>query len=85
MQDGRAFLRWSKTRYDVIIIEPMSPLQAGVVNLYSKEFYELALNRLKNDGILVQWLPLHLVGPGDAKSITQTFKKSGNWNASLHA
>ena len=40
VQDGRAFLRWSKTRYDVIIIEPMSPLQAGVVNLYSKEFYE---------------------------------------------
>ena len=87
VQDGRAFLRWSKTRYDVIIIEPMSPLQAGVVNLYSKEFYELALSRLKNDGILVQWLPLHLVGPGDAKSITKTFKnvfpKFSVWNSFL--
>ena len=87
VQDGRAFLRWSKTRYDVIIIEPMSPLQAGVVNLYSKEFYELALNRLKNDGILVQWLPLHLVGPGDAKSITQTFNnvfpQFSVWNSFL--
>ncbi len=73
IQDGRAYLKWSKTTYDVIIMEPMSPLQAGVVNLYSKEFYELALSRLKEDGLLVQWLPLHLVGPEDARSITHTF------------
>jgi len=87
VQDGRTFLRWSKTRYDVIILEPMSPLQAGVVNLYSKEFYELALNSLKDNGILVQWLPLHLVGPRDAKSITRTFKnvfpKFSVWNSFL--
>jgi spermidine synthase len=87
IQDGRAFLRWSRTRYDVIIMEPMSPLQAGVVNLYSEEFYELALNHLKEDGILVQWLPLHLVGREDARSITQTFKnvfpQSSVWNSFL--
>ena len=87
IQDGRAFLRWSKTLYDVIIMEPMSPLQAGVVNLYSKEFYELALKRLKDDGILVQWLPLHLVGPKDARSIARTFEyvfpKFSIWNSFL--
>ncbi|MFT4577981.1 MAG: spermidine synthase [Nitrospinales bacterium] len=87
IQDGRAFLRWSKTRYDVIIMEPMSPLQAGVVNLYSKEFYELALDHLEEDGILVQWLPLHLVGREDARSITQTFNnvfpESSVWNSFL--
>ncbi len=75
IQDGRTFLKWSKSAYDVIIMEPMSPLQAGVVNLYSKEFYELALSRLKEDGLLVQWLPLHLVGPEDARSITHTFRE----------
>ena len=73
VQDGRAYLKWTESTYDVIIMEPMSPLQAGVVNLYSKEFYELALSRLKEDGLLVQWLPLHLVGPEDARSITHTF------------
>jgi hypothetical protein len=74
-------------RYDVIIMEPMSPLQAGVVNLYSKEFYELALDHLKGDGIMVQWLPLHLVGREDARSITQTFKnvfpETSVWNSFL--
>ena len=87
VQDGRAFLRWSNTRYDVIIMEPMSPLQAGVVNLYSKEFYDLALNHLKQDGILVQWLPLHLVGREDARLITRTFKnvfpEFSVWNSFL--
>ena len=87
VQDGRAFLRWSKTRYDVIIMEPMSPLQSGVVNLYSKEFYELALDHLKENGILVQWLPLHLVGREDARSITRTFKdvfpEFSVWNSFL--
>lgn len=87
IQDGRAFLRWSNTRYDVIVMEPMSPLQAGVVNLYSKEFYELALNHLKEDGMLVQWLPLHLVGREDARSITRTFKnvfpEFSVWNSFL--
>ncbi len=75
IQDGRAFLKWSKSTYDVIIMEPMSPLQAGVVNLYSKEFYELALSHLKEDGLLVQWLPLHLVGSEDARAITHTFRQ----------
>ena len=75
IQDGRSFLKWTMEAYDVIIMEPMSPLQAGVVSLYSQEFYELALKRLKSNGLLVQWLPLHLVGPEDARSITQTFGK----------
>ena len=75
IQDGRTFLKWSKSNYDVIIMEPMSPLQAGVVNLYSREFYELALSHLKEDGLLVQWLPLHLVGPEEARFITHTFRQ----------
>lgn len=87
IQDGRSFLKWSQSKYDVIIMEPMSPLQAGVVNLYSKEFYELALSHLKEDGLLVQWLPLHLVGPEDARSITHTFRnvfpEFSVWNSFL--
>ena len=87
IQDGRSFLKWTEFTYDVIIMEPMSPLQAGVVNLYSREFYELALSRLKEDGLLLQWLPLHLVGPEDARSITHTFNgvfpEFSVWNSFL--
>ncbi|MEE2986192.1 MAG: fused MFS/spermidine synthase [Nitrospinota bacterium] len=74
IQDGRTFLRWNPAAYDVITLEPMAPVQAGVVNLYSREFYELGKSRLKEGGLIMQWLPLHLVGRDDAKSIIKTFQ-----------
>jgi len=87
IQDGRTFTRWTKNKYDVITLEPMSPIQAGTVNLYSREFYQLAANRLKKDGLMMQWLPLHLVGPDDAKSILKTFQEvfphTSIWNSFL--
>jgi spermidine synthase len=87
VQDGRTFTRWTESSYDAITLEPMSPVQAGVVNLYSKEFYEQALNRLNPDGLMMQWLPLHLVGPDDAKAIIKTFQEvfphTSVWNSFL--
>jgi len=87
VQDGRTFTRWTESSYDVITLEPMSPVQAGVVNLYSREFYEQALDRLNSDGLMMQWLPLHLVGPDDAKAIIKTFQEvfphTSVWNSFL--
>ena len=87
IQDGRAFTRWTKNSYDVITLEPMSPVQAGVVNLYSKEFYQQALDRLNPGGVMMQWLPLHLVGTEDAKAIIKTFQEvfpeTSVWNSFL--
>ena len=87
VQDGRTFTRWTESTYDVITLEPMSPVQAGVVNLYSKEFYEQALGRLNPGGLMMQWLPLHLVGPDDAKAIIKTFQEvfpnTSVWNSFL--
>jgi|TARA_B110000116_G_scaffold118263_1_gene102504 spermidine synthase len=87
IQDGRTFTRWTKNKYDVITLEPMSPVQAGTVNLYTKDFYELSANILNKNGIMMQWLPLHLVGPEDARSILKTFQEvfphTSIWNSFL--
>ena len=87
VQDGRTFTRWTQSSYDVITLEPMSPVQAGVVNLYSKEFYEQAFARLNPGGLMMQWLPLHLVGPDDARAIIKTFQEvfphTSVWNSFL--
>ncbi len=84
-QDGRRFLQYTNKSYDIITLEPMSPVQSGVTNLYSREFYELAAKHLNENGLIVQWLPLHLVGPEDAKSIIKTFQNvfpsSSVWNS----
>lgn len=70
VEDGRAFLRRSSgERYDVITQEPMPPHFAGVAALYSEEYYRLARARLADDGVMVQWLPMHLTAPDDARQI----------------
>jgi spermidine synthase/lipoprotein NlpI len=59
VQDGRNFLLTTQKQYDVITGEPPPPRTAFTVNLYTKDFYEAALSRLKPGGIVAQWIPLH--------------------------
>lgn len=55
--DGRNYLKLTHDRFDVITIDPPPPIDAaGVSNLYSKEFYALARDRLKPGGIMAQWI-----------------------------
>jgi hypothetical protein len=73
VMDGRAYLRRTSKVYDVITLEPMPPTDAGVNALYSREFYQLARERLGPDGIIAQWLPFHCVAPLHSASIARTF------------
>ena len=56
--DVRHYLLRSSQTFDVITFEPPPPHDAGVVNLYSQEFYALAKRRLAAGGVLAQWMPL---------------------------
>ncbi|MEQ1918198.1 MAG: fused MFS/spermidine synthase [Elusimicrobiota bacterium] len=56
--DGRNHLLRARRGYDIIISDPSPPLYAaGTVNLYSREFFELAARHLNPGGILAVWLP----------------------------
>jgi spermidine synthase len=72
VDDGRNFLLTTNERYDIITSEPMPPYYAGMVNLYSKEYYELARDRLTPGGLVVQWLPMHLLTLGESLGILKT-------------
>ena len=64
LEDGRNVLLTNPRRtYDLITIEITNIWFAGATNLYSREFYELARQRLKPDGVLQQWIQLHHIGP----------------------
>jgi spermidine synthase len=66
VNDGRNFLKLARKRFDVITIDPPPPIDAaGVNNLYSKEFLELARDHLKKGGIMAHWLP----GPGSHSGV----------------
>lgn len=58
VNDGRNHLLRAREGYDVIMVDPSPPLYAaGTVNLYSKDFFELAKRRLNPGGMLAVWLP----------------------------
>jgi len=58
--DARHHLLTTEQTFDIITLEPPPPHDAGVVNLYSREFYELARRRLRPGGMVAQWIPLDI-------------------------
>ncbi len=71
VNDGRNFLKLSREKYDVITIDPPPPIDAaGVNNLYSREFLELAKSHLKRGGIMAHWIPFPGSGSGIDDMIT---------------
>lgn len=72
LNDGRNHLLVSPERYDVITSEPMPPTYAGVVSLYSREYYLLARERLNPGGLIAQWLPFHLLTVEESWQILRT-------------
>jgi spermidine synthase len=59
LEDGRNLLLVGHDRYDVVTVELTSIWFAGAANLYNREFYETAAQRLSEGGVLSQWIQLH--------------------------
>lgn len=58
VDDGRRFLERSPEQFDVITLDPPPPVEAaGSSMLYSREFYDVARQRLRPGGLLQQWFP----------------------------
>jgi len=73
MGDGRNYALVADKEYDVISVDATSPKMAGNGSLYTLEFYKLAKKRLSKDGLVVQWLPLHLLSDAEVKMTARTF------------
>ncbi len=57
VEDGRFFLQTTRRRFDLITGEPPPPRNAGVVNLYTREYFRLMEERLNPGGVVTYWLP----------------------------
>ena len=73
LRDGRQELLRSPQNYDLITLEPPPPSAAGVVNLYSRDFYQLAASRLQKHGLVAQWLPLPTQNIEESRSLVRSF------------
>jgi len=69
INDGRNFLLATTQKFDLIISEPSNPWQVGVCNLFTREYFKCARDRLTPDGVLSLWLQLGEVSPESIKAV----------------
>lgn len=83
VEDGRFHLLSTDQRYDLITSEPPPPKGANVVNLYTREYFQLIHDRLAVGGIATYWLPHHSLTQSDSRAIMRAwcdaFQESSLW------
>ena len=67
--DGRNYLAVTEQRYQVITAEPPPPIQAGIVNLYSREYFQQCRRCLTADGMVSHWLPVQQMSAFETRTI----------------
>jgi hypothetical protein len=73
LEDGRHYLRTRHEPFDIITAEPPPPFIAGVVNLYTREYFMAIAERLAPGGLVTYWLPVHQFEPTGARAVTRAF------------
>ncbi len=72
--DGRSYLQGRRDTYDLILSEPSNPWLAGISNLFTRQFYELAKQRLKPGGVLAQWIQAYSFSVADYAMVVRTIQ-----------
>lgn len=87
IEDAKSFLKTTQRTYDVIVTEPSNPWMAGVSAVFSREYYEDCLARLKPGGICAQWLQDYETDDATVDLVVATFSSvfpnSSVWQTSM--
>lgn len=73
LADGRQVLASPGPVYDLILSHPSNPWIAGIANLFTREAFVSARDRLADDGVFCQWFHGYLSSDEDVRMILRTF------------
>jgi spermidine synthase len=71
--DGRNHLLLTDQTYDLILSQPSNPWMSGVSSLFTREFFELARDRLTENGLFGAWLQSYSMSKRDFRMVVRTF------------
>ena len=71
--DARRYVSASDKQYDVIVADLFHPARDGAASLYTVEHFQAVRNRLTDEGLFCQWLPLYQMNLEMFKVIARTF------------
>ncbi|MEE9323917.1 MAG: fused MFS/spermidine synthase [Candidatus Aenigmarchaeota archaeon] len=76
VDDARSYLISTDKKFDVVTSGPSNPWVASTnSNLFTKEFFQIVKNKMKDSGIFVQWIPLYGMSPRDFRMMLKTFSE----------
>jgi spermidine synthase len=73
VEDGRFFLLTSEEKWDVITSEPPPPRNAGIVSLYTREYFSLVREHLAQGGVATYWLPVYQLTWDESRAVARSF------------
>lgn len=73
VEDGRFFLQTTDETFDLITAEPPPLRGAGITSLYSREYFQLVRDRLRDGGVATYWLPVNQLWLSETKAIMRGF------------
>ncbi len=73
LDDGRNALLLHEADLDIITLEPLMPYSPAGLPFYTKEFYELAKSRMREGGVVCQWVPVHAMQADLYAAFVRTF------------
>lgn len=83
--DGRNHIMMTRRTYDVIISEPSNPWIAGIASLFTREYFLACRERLRDDGVMCQWLQAYSLPPKEfyrvLRTIHEVFPDSSVWHS----
>jgi len=74
IEDARNYLAKSRRKFPVILCDSTHPKSPDSWPLYTTEFYRAVKGALADDGIFIQWAPLHGMGVREYQIILGTFQ-----------
>jgi spermidine synthase len=88
IDDGRNFFSMTDQKFDIITADPIHPRISGVGFLFTKEYYQNIKNRLKDGGIICQWMPMYNISKKSFdvafRTFAEVFKNSSFWYVRGH-
>ncbi|HET9950679.1 MAG TPA: fused MFS/spermidine synthase [Candidatus Eisenbacteria bacterium] len=76
VEDASLVLRSERREYDVIVSEPSNFWIAGMGNLFSDDFYNVAATRLRPGGVLCQWVQCYQISPEAIRAVIRTLART---------
>jgi spermidine synthase len=74
IDDGRNYIMTARRKWPVIVSDSTHPKSGDSWVLYTQEFYRLVREHLTDDGVFVQWVPMHKLRTAEFKIIVRTFQ-----------